>query len=615
MSVEKKIIDDKQFDDFFYEGRDKIPSLSPEWTNHNLSDPGITLLELLSWINEVLLYKGSVITERHRSKLLSLLSFEKRAVEPSKVWIKMRTDKEKIFLPKGYDIRTVNRERTLNFKLANSVYINDLNIENFLLLSENRFNSLSTEYRTESFYLFGKEGREGSAFYIGFKKKISGGLTFGFILERTFLTDRKVDRYLPDLVLEWSILTENGWEKIRPRIDTTDCFHRSGVVTFKIPQDVKPVKEKIPVTARESYYFLRCKIDSGFYDYPPKATAVDINLVPAVQVRNVKKEHRVEAIKPGSKIKISEECITSKKVSIFINGERWYEVKDLKHYRNKDPVFLVDRGNGYIEFGDGINGKIPKGFNITINCFFQTSSGQKGNIQPTKNWFIHDHIKGESLFTGYGGKEPESYEEAFKRAGKDLLKQHTCITEEDYRQVVSSIPDIKISKIKALRVPDRNIVKIFVLPESDRTKPEPSKGLLKFLCKFLNERRLITTKIEVLPPIFAQIDLRCDITVKENFNPVSVKKRVLEDIHRFLHPVKGGRDKDGWDFGDILYISDFYTLIESIEGVDGVFNLEISSYSSGVKRSDRNLYLSENCLPVSGKHLVNIIQKEQLCRS
>ena len=34
-----------------------IPRYAPGWTDHNVSDPGITVLELFAWLTEAMLYR------------------------------------------------------------------------------------------------------------------------------------------------------------------------------------------------------------------------------------------------------------------------------------------------------------------------------------------------------------------------------------------------------------------------------------------------------------------------------------------------------------------------------------------------------------------------------
>lgn len=67
-------LDDRRFDDLMAEARALIPSLAPEWTNHNLADPGITILELFAWLTEVLLYRLNRISEANVRTFLRLLN-------------------------------------------------------------------------------------------------------------------------------------------------------------------------------------------------------------------------------------------------------------------------------------------------------------------------------------------------------------------------------------------------------------------------------------------------------------------------------------------------------------------------------------------------------------
>jgi predicted phage baseplate assembly protein len=50
-------LDSRNWDELVAEGRALIPHEAPEWTDHNLHDPGITLLELLAWLSEMLLFR------------------------------------------------------------------------------------------------------------------------------------------------------------------------------------------------------------------------------------------------------------------------------------------------------------------------------------------------------------------------------------------------------------------------------------------------------------------------------------------------------------------------------------------------------------------------------
>jgi hypothetical protein len=67
-------LDDRRFDDLMAEARALIPALAPQWTNFNSADPGITLLELFAWLNEVLMYRINRVTDDNRRAFLALLN-------------------------------------------------------------------------------------------------------------------------------------------------------------------------------------------------------------------------------------------------------------------------------------------------------------------------------------------------------------------------------------------------------------------------------------------------------------------------------------------------------------------------------------------------------------
>src|SRR5512142_1088056 len=68
----------RRYDDLVQLGRSSLPRLAPEWTDHNVHDPGITLLELLAWIAETDIYRLNRVSDRHKLKFLALLGIVPR---------------------------------------------------------------------------------------------------------------------------------------------------------------------------------------------------------------------------------------------------------------------------------------------------------------------------------------------------------------------------------------------------------------------------------------------------------------------------------------------------------------------------------------------------------
>lgn len=77
-------LDDRNFEQLFAEARARIPVHTPEWTNFNDSDPGITILQLFAFMTDNLLYRGNRIPEANRRKFLMLLGIGLQPAMPGR---------------------------------------------------------------------------------------------------------------------------------------------------------------------------------------------------------------------------------------------------------------------------------------------------------------------------------------------------------------------------------------------------------------------------------------------------------------------------------------------------------------------------------------------------
>ena len=69
-------LDDRSFQDIVDEAKRLIPKYCPEWTNHNLSDPGVALIELFAWMTEMTLFRLNQVPDVFYTRMLNLLGFE-----------------------------------------------------------------------------------------------------------------------------------------------------------------------------------------------------------------------------------------------------------------------------------------------------------------------------------------------------------------------------------------------------------------------------------------------------------------------------------------------------------------------------------------------------------
>ncbi|MEH2412480.1 hypothetical protein [Nostoc sp.] len=82
MPLEAPNLDDRRFKDLFEELRSLIPRYAPEWTDHNLSDPGITMMQLFSYLGEIILFRLNRVPDRNYIKFLQLIGVEQKAAAP-----------------------------------------------------------------------------------------------------------------------------------------------------------------------------------------------------------------------------------------------------------------------------------------------------------------------------------------------------------------------------------------------------------------------------------------------------------------------------------------------------------------------------------------------------
>ena len=85
MSLPVPNLDDRSWKQIVDEAIRLIPRYCPEWTNHNASDPGITLLELYAWMTEMVIYRLNKVPEKNFLTFLDLIGVRLKAPEPARV--------------------------------------------------------------------------------------------------------------------------------------------------------------------------------------------------------------------------------------------------------------------------------------------------------------------------------------------------------------------------------------------------------------------------------------------------------------------------------------------------------------------------------------------------
>jgi predicted phage baseplate assembly protein len=98
------VLDDRRFQELVNEARVRVAQRCPEWTDHNVSDPGITLIELFAWLTETLVYRVNRIPDKLHVALLELLGMRLQPPTASRTDVRFRLaapPEEDVVIPGG----------------------------------------------------------------------------------------------------------------------------------------------------------------------------------------------------------------------------------------------------------------------------------------------------------------------------------------------------------------------------------------------------------------------------------------------------------------------------------------------------------------------------------
>jgi phage-related baseplate assembly protein len=119
------------------------------------------------------------------------------------------------------------------------------------------------------------------------------------------------------------------------------------------------------------------------------------------------------------------------------------------------------------------------------------------------------------------------------------------------------------------------VVTVIVVPESKDPRPMPSESTLQTVCEYLSKRRLLTTELFVSPPRYKQVKIEATVLARPTADPALVKTEVEQALTKYLHPLEGGSDGQGWPLGEDVLYSEVFRLVLQVEGVRTIEDLRI----------------------------------------
>jgi hypothetical protein len=265
-------------------------------------------------------------------------------------------------------------------------------------------------------------------------------------------------------------------------------------------------------------------------------------------------------------------------IQVFVQepgGEtKWQEVATLATSTPADRHFAVQRstdGSAWILFGDGTNGMVPPR-TAPIDATYRLGGGQQGNIAAGTEFTSHlnDIKEATNPNAAAGGTPPEPADRARRFAPRLFRTQDRAVTADDYRDLLLQVPGV--GKAEAV-VAGWNEVVCYVAPAG--TVTEPSDLMKRDVLAYLEPRRMTTTTLKVVGPRPADIYLSVSINAQPYFYSADVQREAEDAVASYL-------DFDAVSFGQSVYLSKIYDLIQSLPQVASLNVTEFSRAPDGI---------------------------------
>ena len=270
---------------------------------------------------------------------------------------------------------------------------------------------------------------------------------------------------------------------------------------------------------------------------------------------------------------------------------RWIEVTDFNASSPEDRHYVIDHIAGDVRFGDGVQGRIPpRGVGNVRLARYQTGGGEDGNraagtiVQLKTTVPYIEQVT--NVVPAEGGVGAEAIATLLTRAPRALRHGGRAVALEDYEDLArGASPEVARAKavpLRALRddplgnTPVPGAVSVVIVPLSTDARPVPPVGLTTLVEEHLRTFATPTAAIAVVGPLYVRVDVSLEIALVSLEGASAVEDAVRDALRGFLHPLTGGRDGAGWDFGRQPYLSDLYAVVSDVPGVDHVRQLSIT---------------------------------------
>jgi baseplate J-like protein len=289
-------------------------------------------------------------------------------------------------------------------------------------------------------------------------------------------------------------------------------------------------------------------------------------------------------------------------------------------YRVDPVVGEISFGNHNPQTGRGRGSAPPPGSVIRTFSYRYVDSGAAGNVAAGQVVAIGTTRAGTmpagitavtNLGDGMDGADEEPIEETLRRAPEELKIRDRAVTADDYeflaREATNDVRIIRCltPRLQAAANPPAwakddpwgfagitrapGTVNVIIVPDQGESvaRPEPTQDQIRQVLEYLDQRRDLTAHLAVYGPRYLPVAVTVELMVWQQAilagaDQNKVRDDVMAGIRRFLHPVRGGLDGQGWQVGQPVFTSDLFRAIMPTQDLGYISSLlvraEIPAY-------------------------------------
>lgn len=639
MTLPTPSLDDRRFQDLVDEAKRLIPRYCPEWTDHNLSDPGIALVELFAWMTDLTLYRLNKVPDRLYTKFLELLGITLYAAAPARTdilfWLS-GPQTEELRIPAGTQVGTVRteREESIIFMTNEDRLVVIPELTACVTESNGSFADKQSDLAVDGYEVDVFASLEpGDAFYLGFAKSLAGNVVRLDI--QAEVQSAGVDPTKPPWV--WEAMGDDRWQACRLLDDQTLALNRNGPITLIVP----PRHEAVTVGATRAYW-VRCRLLPSEAGQPRLAASPKISSLQARSLGAMAPAHQGQPAgqeqlgrsdgSPGQTFAVRRTPalprVGGETVRVITPEESmdWTEVPDFAHSAPDDRHFVWDGTTGEIRFGPRIRypdgstrqyGAVPPVDGEIVVTGYRYGGGTRGNVGARTVKWLKSSLpfigQVENLDAASGGVDAETVANAKLRGPQSLRTGGRAVTATDFERLATEAhPGVARARCLA---PARagGPVRVLIVPRVHQP-PEQlrfgdlalSQELLAQARAYLDERRTLTTAVELRAPDYLGVAVHAVLIAEPGGEPHTIRSRALAALYGYINPIVGGQQGTGWPFGRPLTIGEVHSLLAGLDGVSGVdeVRLELPDAPDGRGRHRQRVELASDALFASHEHQI-----------